>query len=141
MKSFRIKTFMQWGLAVFMTLLLAACGGDDNNSTASGAVNAANSTVPANTFTATLTGAQETPSKPSGAGGAGVVLIDPNTRLMKATINTAGIAGTAAHIHEAAPGVAGPIIFPLTETSPGSGIWTTQTTLTEAQLNTLKAGN
>jgi hypothetical protein len=144
MKPFHVKKFIQWGLTVFMTLLLAACGGDNNdsNSDSSGnIVTTANSTMPANAFAATLIGSQEVPPTLSTAIGTGAVVVDPVTRIMKASINTAGIFGIAAHIHEAAPGVAGPIIFPLTEPAPGSGIWTTQVTLTEAQFNTLKAGN
>jgi hypothetical protein len=144
MKPFHVKKFIQWGLTVFMTLLLAACGGDNNdsNSDSSGnIVTTANSTMPANAFAATLIGSQEVPPTLSTAIGNGAVVVDPVTRIMKASVNTAGIFGIAAHIHEAVPGVAGPIIFPLTEPAPGNGIWTTQVTLTEAQFNALKAGN
>lgn len=144
---------MRWCLAVITVVFLASCGGGngDNaintmdsastNSIPANTVVTANSTLPGNAFTATLTGAQEVPPVASDATAAAAVMVDPATRLMKATIVTAGIAGTAAHIHEGAPGVAGPIIFPLTETSAGSGIWTTQATLTDEQLNKLMAGN
>jgi hypothetical protein len=141
MKPFHVKKFSQWGLTVFMAFLLAACGGDNNDSNPGNIVTTANSTMPANAFAATLIGSQEVPPTLSTATGTGTVVVDSVTRIMKASINTAGIFGIAAHIHEAAPGVAGPIIFPFTETAPGSGIWTTQATLTEAQFNALKAGN
>lgn len=102
---------------------------------------AANIALPENTFATTLSGAQEVPPVTTNATGTGVVIIDPNTLAMKATIVTAGITGNAAHIHIAPPGVAGPIVFPLAETSTGSGIWTTQATLTANQLADLRAGN
>jgi hypothetical protein len=60
---------------------------------------------------------------------------------MRATVTTAGVAGTAAHIHNGPRGVAGPIVFALTEASMGSGIWTAQATLSQTDLNTLLAGN
>ena len=67
--------------------------------------------------------------------------VDTTNRSMTASITTAGIAGTMAHIHEGAVGVSGPIIFPMTESYAGSGMWSTTVTLTEAQLATLRAGN
>ena len=140
MHSFEFKSLLRWCLPLATVLLFSACGGgDDNNPNA--IVAASNSSLPANAFTATLTGAQQTPPTLSTATASGVVLVDPTTRVMKATLVAAGIAGTAAHIHEGAPGVAGPIIFPMAESPAGSGIWTTQATLTEAQFNVFKAGN
>jgi len=68
------------------------------------------------------------------------VVADSATKTMVASVATSGITGTAAHIHEGAVGVAGPVIFPLTETTPGSGKWGTSVVLTDAQLATLKAG-
>lgn len=93
-----------------------------------------------NAFSATLTGAQEVPANQSFAAGSGTAVVNPATRDMLATVTTAGIVGTAAHIHEAAPGISGPIIFPLAETTPGSGVWTGRARLTDLQFNTLVAG-
>lgn len=146
MKLLHIKSFMRWLLAALAISLLASCGGGDNDvgiafNTPNGIVTTDNRTAPSNVFATTLTGVQETPPNGSTAIATGVIIVDPDTRILKATVTTVGIADTDAHIHVGAPGVAGPIIFPLTQTPIGSGIWTTQVTLTETQLSTLKAGN
>ena len=92
-------------------------------------------------FISALRGSQEVPSNASTAIGAGTLLINPSSRQLSAVVATSGIVGTAAHIHPAAPGVNGPILVPLAETSPGSGIWTATATLNEDQFSTLQAGN
>jgi hypothetical protein len=140
MKHAHISSLIRWIMVPIAALLLASCGGGSRDP-AIAAVFDANRFVADNAFTATLTGAQEVPPNGSSAIGAGTVIIDANTRLLRATVTTAGIMGTGAHIHESPPAVSGPIVFPLNETSPGSGIWTTQATLTDAQLNALRSGN
>jgi len=92
-------------------------------------------------FGASLTGAEEVPPRTTDARGTGIAVVNASTRQMIATVTTRGITGTEAHIHQGPPGVAGPIIIPLAETTPGSGVWTAQATLTEDQYNNLKAGN
>jgi hypothetical protein len=59
---------------------------------------------------ATLTGAQETPAVTTSARGAGVLVVDNVTNRIRGFLLTSGLAGTAAHVHNAARGVAGPII-------------------------------
>lgn len=93
------------------------------------------------TFLAALRGSQEVPPNASTALGSGTVLIDPVSRQMTAAVSTAGVAGTSAHMHEAPPGSNGPVAIPLGESIAGSGVWSARVTLTEAQYNTLKAGN
>ena len=129
-------------------LALVSCGGGGGDS---GATGASNNLTPASTqaavqeladaFAATLTGAQVVPQRPSAATGAGTVVINPATRQMSATLTTTAIAGTDANIHQALPGLNGPVIFPLTETARGSGIWTTRATLTDAQYNAFRTGD
>jgi hypothetical protein len=92
-------------------------------------------------YIATLNGSSEVPPNPSPATGNATLTVDTTNRSMSASITTSGIAGTMAHIHEGAVGVSGPIIFPMTESYAGSGIWGTTVTITEAQLATLRAGN
>jgi CHRD domain len=90
--------------------------------------------------TAALSGTQEVPTNASTATGKGVVIVDPATKSMSASVTTTGITGTVAHIHEEVVGVSGPPVFPLTETSAGSGTWTATATLTDEQYTALKSG-
>jgi hypothetical protein len=75
-------------------------------------------------FTATLDGAQEVPPTGSAATGTGTVrFADTTTNLFDYSLNVSGLTAaqiTDSHIHSGAPGVDGPIIFPI---GPGSG-WT-----------------
>ncbi len=170
MNTFGNRSLTRWSVVLATVLFVASCGGDNDDDVAAidgsatpastgtpaGADNsntpnetrndaptdpADNVALPENAFATTLSGAEEVPPVTTTATGTGVVVVDPDTLAMKATIVTAGIAGTAAHIHIAPPGVAGPIVFPLTETATASGIWTTQATLTANQLAELRAGN
>ncbi len=72
---------------------------------------------------AALSGANEVPAVTTTASGSGVLSLNPTTLQVRGFIKTTGITATAAHIHQAAAGVAGPVIVPLTQTPPGSGIW------------------
>jgi hypothetical protein len=140
MKSFALTSRLRWGLPVLTVLLFASCGGNDNN-TPNQVVTASNSAPAMNAFSATLSGAQETPANASSASATGTLVIDPVSKMTDARIVTSRIVGTMAHIHLGAVGVAGAIIFPMTETAPGSGVWTTHTSVTDAQITLFKAGN
>jgi hypothetical protein len=93
-------------------------------------------------FAAQMSAAQEVPPPASAATGTGLLSLDPATRKFTARITVSGMIATAAHIHTGVTGVNGAILFPLTETAAGSGIWVSaaDATLTEAQLATLRAG-
>lgn len=131
------STSSKWsatGCLWFMAMaLLVSCGGGGG----SGGDGVSGSSV----FVATLTGAKETLPNASGATGGGAATVDMATKVLTATVTTAGVIGTAAHIHNGAPGTSGPIVFPLAETSVGSGRWTATVTLTVEQLNLLLSGN
>jgi glucose/arabinose dehydrogenase len=67
-------------------------------------------------YTATLTGGQETPPNNSNGLGTATILLSPDETTARVSLNFAGLtsAETDAHIHgPAAPGVVGPILFPL----------------------------
>jgi hypothetical protein len=126
---------------------LAACGGDSDPApveatpaattpTATGATPSGTSIAPL-TINLELSGAKEVPPTNSAATGKAVVTIQPVSREFTATATTAGIAGTAAHIHEGVATDTGPVVFPMRETSPGSGVWTVSGQLTEAQMTAL----
>jgi hypothetical protein len=107
---------------------------------AAAAVAADNGLVPSNLFSAILAGTQEVPVVASSGSGVGVVLIDSSSRVLRASITTTGIAGSAASIQQAITGATGPVVFPMVETAVGSGVWTVQATLTTDQLATMIAG-
>jgi len=87
----------------------------------------------------TLAGDQEVPPVKSSGSGTGTIIIGAD-RSVSGSVTTAGIAGTAAHIHEAAIGKNGPVIIPLTKkgdtyTVPAGA------KLTDAQFASFQAGN
>jgi len=93
---------------------------------------------------AALSGANEVPPvTTTTASGTGVLAFSPTTGQISGFVKTSGITGTQAHIHEAATGVNGPVIVPLTQTPAGSGIWVVAAnqTLTQAQIASFNAGN
>jgi hypothetical protein len=93
-------------------------------------------------FAAQLSSAQEVPSNASSATGTGLVSLDPASKKFTARLTVTGIAATAAHIHTGTPGINGPILFGLTETSAGSGVWVSAAneTMNDAEIAVLKAG-
>lgn len=141
MISIRIHSFIRWCLVVLTAISMLACGGGGGGDPAVATVSDANRVAAQNAFTATLTSAQTIPANNSQAIGTGTAIVDPGTRLLRMTVTTAGIAGTAATVNEAPVGTAGRIAFALSETAPGSGIWTAAAALTDAQLSALSAGN
>jgi len=62
-------------------------------------------------------------------------------RSVSGSVTTTGIAGTAAHIHLAAPGRNGPVIVPLNKT--GDNVWSVPPgiRLNDAQYEAFKLGN
>ncbi len=92
-----------------------------------------------NTFSTLMSGDQETPVISSAANGYATIVLDPVAKTISGVLVTNGIVGTAAHIHDGAPGVAGPIIIPL---AGGPTVWTVPagTVVTDAQIAKLKAG-
>ena len=88
----------------------------------------------------TLSGAQEIPPVTTSATGTGTITVGADKSVSgNATIS--GMAVTVAHIHEAAAGKNGPIVFPLTKTS--DTVWSVPAgvKLTDAQYESYKAGN
>jgi hypothetical protein len=87
-----------------------------------------------------LNGKQEVPPVSTAATGSGTltVLMD---RSITGTVTTSGVAGTAAHIHLAAPGANGPVIIPLNRT--GDNQWSVPTSirLNDAQYEAYRLGN
>ena len=87
----------------------------------------------------TLSGANEVPAVTTSASGAGTITIGDDGSV-SGSVTTTGIAGTAAHIHQAAAGANGPVIVPFTKdgdtyNAPAGA------KLSAAQMTSLKAGD
>ena len=107
---------------------------DTGNPVIDNAGNAATS----NNFSALLSGDQEVPATTTSASGYGTIVLDRVAKTISGVLVTNGIVGTAAHIHNGLPGVAGPVIFPL---AGGPTVWTlAATSITDAQIADLSAG-
>jgi hypothetical protein len=87
-------------------------------------------------------GAQEVPANASTASGRAFVTYDQTTRQMQGSITLQGMTATVAHIHMAAAGTNGPVVFDLAETATGSGVWAlpSGTVLNAEQAAALLAG-
>ena len=95
-------------------------------------------------FAATLNGAQETPPNGSAGTGNGSVILSDDQTTITVNLNFTGLGSNAnaAHIHNGIPGVAGPIIFPLTGVPAAtSGTFPQQTfAVSPAQVTDLQSG-
>ena len=123
-------------LVVCLALTLACGGGGGGSSPAVPA------SVPAPYVrSAALSGGNEVPANASPAVATGQVSVNPTTLALTGSVVSTGLQGTAAHIHEGAVGVAGPVVITLTGGT--GGIWTVPagTVLTSAQYASLQAGS
>lgn len=95
------------------------------------------------TFNDPLDGLQETPPNNSPATGTAMGTYDDVTNVLTISVSASGFLGnlTAGHIHRGAVGVAGPVIFPLTNTG-GATVWSSNNVfnLTDAQETDLMNG-
>lgn len=69
---------------------------------------------PNTTFLATINGASEVPANGSTATGSANLSFNTTTKVFTVTITYNGVTATAGHIHKAAVGVNGGVIFPIT---------------------------
>jgi hypothetical protein len=95
-------------------------------------------------FSSMLSGLNEVPPNASPATGTAIGMYDDVTNLFMMDTNASGFVAnvTAAHVHLGAPGVAGPIVFPLSGAT-GSTTYTSHDmpVLTELQEADFLAGN
>ena len=87
----------------------------------------------------TLSGANEVPPVTTSAAGSGTITIADDGSV-SGSINSTGVAGTAAHIHEGAAGKNGPVIVPLTKDGDSYKV-PAGAKLTAAQMASFKGGN
>ena len=86
----------------------------------------------------TLAGDQEVPPVKSDGTGTGTITIGTD-KTVSGSVKSTGIAGTAAHIHEAAAGANGPVIIPLTKDGDTYAV-PAGAKLTDAQFASFQAG-
>lgn len=153
--------FVVGSLAAAGLLLLTSCGGSSDVTAitpelvtvqAQQQAQRDNQSAPANTYTATLLPVLSSGQPLAGlstAMGTGIILIDPQRRLLRASVTTTELAAGAnpgvtlsqADFSKASAANSGTTdTFTLRETAPGSGVWTVQQTLNDAQLTALQAG-
>ena len=85
-----------------------------------------------------LSGDQEVPPVKSAGTGSGTIVIGTD-KTVSGSVKSTGIAGTAAHIHEAASGTNGPVIIPLTKDGDTYAV-PAGAKLTDAQFASFQAG-
>ncbi|MCW5893339.1 MAG: CHRD domain-containing protein [bacterium] len=89
-------------------------------------------------YVATLSGGAETPPVTTSATGSAILVLNPDNSLFYNVTTNALTGGTAAHIHQGAAGVAGPIVFTL---NGGPTTWVgTTPPLSLAEVNLMKRG-
>ncbi|AIY41427.1 hypothetical protein LT85_2269 [Collimonas arenae] len=88
----------------------------------------------------TLDGAHEVPPTGSAASGSGTIMIAAD-KSVSGTVNTRGIQGKVAHIHEGALGKNGPVLIPLQKTGDDTWVVPAGAKLTDAQYASYMAGN
>ena len=86
-----------------------------------------------------LSGSQEVPPVTTSASGSGTITVGDD-KSISGSVTTAGVAGTAAHIHMGAAGKNGPVAIPLTKSGDNGWVVPAGTTLTDAQFAAFKAG-
>ena len=88
----------------------------------------------------TLSGNQEVPPVSTAATGSGTIAVLMD-RSVSGSVTTSGVAGSAAHIHLAAPGQNGPVIVPLNKT--GDNVWSVPPAirLNDTQYEAYRLGN
>ncbi len=87
----------------------------------------------------TLTGAQEVPAVDTAASATSSIVIGKDMSVTGA-VETVGIDGTMAHIHQGAVGMNGPVVVTLEKTAANRWSVPANTRLTDAQYQTYKDG-
>jgi hypothetical protein len=116
------------GLAIVLTCILlstVSCSSDEDNPD------------PEVIFMATLNGASETPPNASEASGTATLTYNKDTKIFTIVVTYSGVTASAAHIHKAAVGVPGGVVFPFSAplTSPINYTSPVLTTSQDSALN------
>ena len=132
----------KWMLVLAVTaLIVSGCShmssrsGESRSTTQTGAM-----AQVGDSKSATLTGSQEVPAVNTQASGMTTIHV-LGDKVITGSIQTSNIDGTAAHIHQGAPGQNGPVIIPLVKTAPN--VWSVQpnTQLSSGQFDAYRDGD
>jgi CHRD domain len=98
------------------------------------------SAASADSYKAKLSGGKEVPPVESKATGGGKIVVKKDMSV-SGSFKTQGVKGTAAHIHEGAPDVAGGVVITLAPEGDNKWVVPKGAKFTAAQEDALKAGN
>lgn len=124
-------------------LLLAGCASQGESATSKATPTALNPTPTPGAVTAvpamTLSAAEEVPPNPSTAAGKSTISVGPDM-MVTGAVQVTGMTPTMAHIHEAARGMNGAVILPLTKTGENTFAPPPGAKLTDAQYASYQQG-
>jgi hypothetical protein len=138
-----MRTFRPSLTAAFAVVLLAAAGcgsmGDGDRPARSEGTAKSDAAAKGQAVKVALSGDNEVPPVKTQATGSGTITVGAD-KSVGGKVTTTGVEGTAAHIHDGAPGKNGPIIIPLTKSGND---WTVPAgaKLTDEQYKNFQAGN
>lgn len=139
MKTSKKNVRVLWVAAVAALLLSTGCtgkGSKDSAAASSGAMMSTGATMPA----ASLTGAEQVPPAATSATGSSTIMVGAD-KMVTGSVQVMGMTATAAHIHEGAKGMNGPVIVPFTKTGDNTFAPAPDAKMTDAQYASYMAGN
>lgn len=103
-----MKLLMRFSAILMLLLAMASCGDDDDDN---------NDSSPDVTYEASLDGASEVPAVTTTATGTATLTFNTTTKIFSIVVTHSGVEATAGHIHKAAVGENGGVIFPFENAS------------------------
>ena len=137
-----LTTTTKLAAALFgVALLTTACSSTDmKNDGMKGDAMKSDAMMPMAPAAANLSGAQEVPPNPSSATGKSTIMVAAD-KSVSGEVSYWGMTATMAHIHEAAPGVNGGVVVPLTKSADDMFSVPAGAKLNDAQYASYMAGN
>lgn len=133
-QPFSIRPYLAWIFA--LAFLAAACGSMGGGDKGGGQAKAESK---GQAVKVALSGDKEVPPVQTKATGSGTITVAQD-KTVSGSVTTKGVEGTAAHIHDGAPGKNGAVIIPLTKNGE---TWSVPagSKLTDEQYKNFEAGN
>src|SRR5690349_4653431 len=108
-----VKSCLAWSLALAFAVVGCSSSGGGGGGGGGQRAEASRPEAKGQTVKVTLSGNTQVPPVQTKATGSGTITVGQD-KSVSGSVTTKGVEGTAAHIHEAAPGKSGPVIIPLT---------------------------